>query len=187
MDCSTAPLHHTDTPKMLRNHIFTFMGIMPVCFYSKVWGNIKALLLQLQLCTNVCCSSVPTYVCCSSIPMYAAALYPRVLQLCTHVCCSSEPMYVAAMNPPLLELCTHVCCCYEPMCTAALNPCMLQLCTHVCYTAFMILQSSRHYLTLRPMAGLTYCMNIQTLLHSFTRMSSCSVCMSFVRLGHHDG
>ena len=23
--------------------------------------------------------------------------------------------------------------------------------------------------------------------HSFTRMSSCSVCMSFVRLGHHDG
>ena len=22
---------------------------------------------------------------------------------------------------------------------------------------------------------------------SFTRMSSCSVCMSFVRLGHHDG
>ena len=24
-------------------------------------------------------------------------------------------------------------------------------------------------------------------LHSFTRMSSCSVCMSFVRLGHHDG
>ena len=23
-------------------------------------------------------------------------------------------------------------------------------------------------------------------IHSFTRMSSCSVCMSFVRLGHHD-
>ena len=25
------------------------------------------------------------------------------------------------------------------------------------------------------------------LVHSFTRVSSCSVCMSFVRLGHHDG
>ena len=28
---------------------------------------------------------------------------------------------------------------------------------------------------------------VRTEGHSFTRMSSCSVCMSFVRLGHHDG
>ena len=30
-------------------------------------------------------------------------------------------------------------------------------------------------------------MNMIIYFYLFTRMSSCSVCMSFVRLGHHDG